>query len=74
MHVTPDQIRAARALLRLEQAESAARAKLMVVTIRRREQEMDKFLRIIATAARCLLSSVSLLETSMVLAAAIQRH
>jgi transcriptional regulator with XRE-family HTH domain len=37
MHVTPDQIRAARALLRLEQAELARRAQVSVVTIRRLE-------------------------------------
>jgi len=38
MDVTPDQIRAARALLRLEQAELARRAHISVVTIRRLEQ------------------------------------
>ncbi len=37
MHVTPDQIRAARALLRLDQAELAHRAHVSVVTIRRLE-------------------------------------
>jgi len=37
MTVTPDQIRAARALLRLEQAELAQRAHVSVVTIRRLE-------------------------------------
>jgi transcriptional regulator with XRE-family HTH domain len=37
MNVTPDQIRAARALLRLEQAELAQRAHVSVVTIRRLE-------------------------------------
>ncbi len=37
MRVTPDQIRAARALLRLEQAELARRAHVSVVTIRRLE-------------------------------------
>ena len=38
MDVTPDQIRAARALLRLEQAELAQRAHVSVVTIRRLER------------------------------------
>ncbi len=37
MDVTPEQIRAARALLRLEQAELAHRAHVSVVTIRRLE-------------------------------------
>jgi transcriptional regulator with XRE-family HTH domain len=37
MVITPEQIRAARALLRLDQAELAARAHLSVVTIRRLE-------------------------------------
>jgi transcriptional regulator with XRE-family HTH domain len=37
MDVTPEQIRAARALLRLEQAELAQRAHVSVVTIRRLE-------------------------------------
>jgi transcriptional regulator with XRE-family HTH domain len=37
MDVAPDQIRAARALLRLEQAELAQRAQVSVVTIRRVE-------------------------------------
>jgi transcriptional regulator with XRE-family HTH domain len=37
MHITPEQIRAARALLRLEQAELARRAHVSVVTIRRIE-------------------------------------
>ncbi len=37
MHVTPDQIRAARALLHLEQIEVARRAHVSVVTIRRLE-------------------------------------
>jgi ribonuclease VapC len=39
-----------------------------LVAILRREPEADGFLQIIATANGCLLSSVSLLETSMVLA------
>lgn len=39
MELTPDQIRAARALLRLEQAELARRAKISVVTLRRLEAE-----------------------------------
>lgn len=39
-----------------------------LIAILRREPEADDFLRIIAQAAGCLLSSVSLLETSMVLA------
>ena len=38
MDVTPDQIRAARALLRLEQAELARRAHVSVVTVRRIEE------------------------------------
>jgi transcriptional regulator with XRE-family HTH domain len=37
MNVTPEQIRAARALLRIEQAELAQRAHVSVVTIRRIE-------------------------------------
>ena len=37
MEITPEQIRAARALLRLEQAELAKRAHVSVVTIRRLE-------------------------------------
>ena len=37
MDVTPEQLRAARALLRLEQAELAHRAHVSVVTIRRLE-------------------------------------
>jgi transcriptional regulator with XRE-family HTH domain len=37
MNVTPEQIRAARALLRLEQAEVAQRAHVSIVTIRRLE-------------------------------------
>ncbi len=37
MEITPEQIRAARALLRLEQAELARRAHVSVVTIRRLE-------------------------------------
>jgi transcriptional regulator with XRE-family HTH domain len=37
MNITPDQIRAARALLRLEQTELATRACVSVVTIRRLE-------------------------------------
>jgi transcriptional regulator with XRE-family HTH domain len=37
MQITPDQIRAARALLRLDQAEVAQRAHVSVVTIRRLE-------------------------------------
>ena len=37
MDVTPEQIRAARALLRLAQAELARRARVSVVTIRRLE-------------------------------------
>jgi transcriptional regulator with XRE-family HTH domain len=37
MDITPDQVRAARALLRLEQAELARRAHVSVVTIRRLE-------------------------------------
>jgi transcriptional regulator with XRE-family HTH domain len=37
MEITPEQIRAARALLRLEQAELAERAHISVATIRRLE-------------------------------------
>ncbi len=37
MNVTPDQIRAARTLLRVEQAELARRAHVSIVTIRRLE-------------------------------------
>lgn len=39
-----------------------------LVAILRREDEADEFLRLIAETDRCLLSAVSLLETSMVLA------
>ena len=39
-----------------------------LVAILRREPEADRFLQVIATADTCLLSAVSLLETSMVLA------
>ena len=39
-----------------------------LVAILRREPEADHFLQVIAAAERCLLSAVSLLETSMVLA------
>ena len=39
-----------------------------LVAILRREPEADSLLRAIAAAEGCLLSSVSLLETSMVLA------
>ena len=39
-----------------------------MIAILRREPEADSFLQAIATAEGCLLSSVSLLETSMVLA------
>ena len=39
-----------------------------LIAILRREPEADGFLQAIATAEGCLLSSVSLLETSMVLA------
>ncbi|HEV2301267.1 MAG TPA: XRE family transcriptional regulator [Stellaceae bacterium] len=41
MEITPEQIRAARALLRLEQAELAGRARVSVVTIRRLERRKD---------------------------------
>jgi len=37
MNITPEQIRAARALLRLEQADLAQQARVSVVTIRRLE-------------------------------------
>ena len=39
-----------------------------LIAILRREPEADDFLRIMANADRCLLSSVTWLETSMVLA------
>ncbi len=39
-----------------------------LIALLRREPEADGFLRVIAAAEGCLLSSVSLLETSMVLA------
>ncbi len=39
-----------------------------LVAVLRREPEADDFLQVIAVAEGCLLSSVSLLETSMVLA------
>jgi transcriptional regulator with XRE-family HTH domain len=41
MEITPEQIRAARALLHLGQAELAARAHVSVVTIRRLERGQD---------------------------------
>jgi transcriptional regulator with XRE-family HTH domain len=41
MNITPEQIRAARALLHLGQAELAARAHVSVVTIRRLERGQD---------------------------------
>ena len=41
MDITPEQIRAARALLHLGQAELAARAHVSVVTIRRLERGQD---------------------------------
>jgi transcriptional regulator with XRE-family HTH domain len=41
MEITPEQIRAARALLRLEQGELAERARVSVATIRRLEREQD---------------------------------
>lgn len=37
MKITPDQVRSARALLHIEQAELAQRAKVSIVTIRRLE-------------------------------------
>ena len=40
-----------------------------LIAILRREPEADLFLKVIAEADRCVLSSTSLLETSMVLAA-----
>ncbi len=39
-----------------------------LIAILRREPEADSFLQVVAGAGHCLLSSVSLLETSMVLA------
>jgi transcriptional regulator with XRE-family HTH domain len=39
MQITPEQIRAARALLRMEQEELARRVKMSVVTVRRFEAE-----------------------------------
>jgi len=39
-----------------------------LIAILQREPDADEFLRVVAGAAECLLSSVSLLETSMVLA------
>ena len=41
MNITPDQVRAARALLRLEQEEVSRRAHVSVVTIRRIEAAHD---------------------------------
>ncbi len=41
MLITPDQIRAARALLRMEQEELARRANVSVVTVRRLEARTD---------------------------------
>jgi transcriptional regulator with XRE-family HTH domain len=40
--ITPDQIRAARALLRLDQAEVARRAEVSLATLRRVERGCDK--------------------------------
>jgi ribonuclease VapC len=45
-----------------------------LVAILRREPEADPFLRIIAESRTCLVSSVSLLETSMVLAGRTGDH
>ncbi|HEY2047930.1 MAG TPA: type II toxin-antitoxin system VapC family toxin [Caulobacteraceae bacterium] len=45
-----------------------------LVAILRREPEADAFLRIIAESHRCLVSSVSVLETSMVLAGRTGDH
>jgi transcriptional regulator with XRE-family HTH domain len=42
MEITPEQIRAARALLRLEQAELAERAGASVVTVRRLESAQGR--------------------------------
>ena len=42
MEISPEQIRAARALLRLEQAELAHRAQVSIVTIRRLEAAQGK--------------------------------
>ena len=39
-----------------------------LIAILRRKPEADRFLQVIATADCCLLSAVSLLQTSMVLA------
>jgi len=52
MKITPDQIRAARALLRLEQAELAERAKVSIVTIRRLETKQGGERVAAATVAR----------------------
>ena len=52
MEITPDQIRAARALLRLEQAELAERAKVSIVTIRRLETKQGSERVAPATLAR----------------------
>lgn len=41
MKITPEQIRAARALLHLDQAELAARARISVLTIRRLESRPE---------------------------------
>jgi ribonuclease VapC len=45
-----------------------------LVAILRREPEADTFLKVIAESQRCLVSSVSLLETSMVLAGQTGDH
>jgi len=42
MQISPDQVRAARALLRLEQAELAQRSQVSVITIRRLENADGK--------------------------------
>ena len=54
MQVTPDQIRAARALLHLEQAELAERAKVSIVTVRRLETKQSGERVAPATLARVL--------------------
>lgn len=54
MQITPDQIRAARALLHLEQAELAERAKVSIVTVRRLETKQSGERVAPATLARVL--------------------
>jgi predicted transcriptional regulator len=87
MLITSEQIRAARALLCMDQDELARRANVSVVTVRRietpggakvasstvDEAEARALLQCIALAEERVMSAVSFQETSMVLAARRQQ-